>query len=129
MPVLAGVRPIGEHLIEEFEAAGGCRALMKQLLPLLDPAALTVTGRTVAHNLADVPVADAEVIRPIDRPVRAAPGHHRCCAATSRPNGSLIKTGIAERKVRRFTGPADLLRHLDAAVAALQRQAASRPAR
>jgi dihydroxy-acid dehydratase len=47
-PVLAGIRPIGEHLIEEFEAAGGCRALMKQLQPLLDGEVPTVTGRSVA---------------------------------------------------------------------------------
>lgn len=50
-PVLAGVRPIGHHSIEAFEAAGGCRALMKQLAPLLDTSALTVTGGTVADNL------------------------------------------------------------------------------
>src|SRR3954462_1088188 len=72
-PVLSGVRPIGEHLIEEFEAAGGCRTLMKQLLPLLDTGALTVTGRNVAANLADVQVTNAEVIRPIARPVAPRP--------------------------------------------------------
>src|SRR5512132_4050523 len=72
-PVLAGIRPIGEHLIEEFEAAGGCRALMKQLTPLLDSAALTVTGDTVAGNLRDVTVGNAEVIRPIERPVAPRP--------------------------------------------------------
>src|SRR5690606_5304154 len=43
VPVLSAVRPIGDRLIEEFEAAGGCRALMKQLEPLLDTDALTVT--------------------------------------------------------------------------------------
>ncbi len=50
-PVLAGVRPVGEHFIEDLEAAGGCRAVMKQLEPLLDRDALTVAGRTVAENL------------------------------------------------------------------------------
>jgi dihydroxy-acid dehydratase len=53
-PVLAGVRPIGEHLIEEFEAAGACRALMKQLQPLLDNGVRTVTGGSVADNLTGV---------------------------------------------------------------------------
>ncbi len=52
--------------IEAFEAAGGARALLKQLEPLLDASALTVTGRTVAENLADVAVANPEVIRPIE---------------------------------------------------------------
>jgi dihydroxy-acid dehydratase len=118
-PVLAGLRPIGEHLIEEFEAAGGCRALMKQLLPLLDPAALTVTGRTVAHNVADVPLANTEVIRPIDRPVAARPAII-LLRGNLAPEGSLIKVGIAERKVRRFTGPAVCFDTSDAAVAALR---------
>ncbi len=50
-PVLAGIRPIGERTIEEFEAAGGARALMKQLGSRLDTGALTVTGRTLGDNL------------------------------------------------------------------------------
>ena len=48
VPVLSAVRPNGPDAIEDFEAAGGARALMKQLAPLLDQSALTVTGRTVA---------------------------------------------------------------------------------
>jgi dihydroxy-acid dehydratase len=121
-PVLAGLRPIGEHLIEEFEAAGGCRALMKQLLPLLDPSALTVTGRTVAGNVADVQVADAEVIRPIERPVAPRPAII-LLRGNLAPEGSLIKVGIAERKVRRFTGPAVCFDTSDAAVTALKDKA------
>src|SRR5688572_28947934 len=46
-PVVAGVRPVGERFIEEFEAAGGCRAVMKQLETLLDGDALTLSGRSV----------------------------------------------------------------------------------
>jgi dihydroxy-acid dehydratase len=121
-PVLAGLRPIGEHLIEEFEAAGGCRTLMKQLLPLLDPAALTVTGRTVAGNVADVQVTNAEVIRPIERPVAPRPAII-LLRGNLAPEGALIKVGIAERKVRRFTGPAVCFDTSDAAVAALKAKA------
>ena len=64
VPLLTAIRPNGETPIEEFEDAGGTRALMKQLEPLLDGGARTVTGRTVAENLAGVTVADAETIRP-----------------------------------------------------------------
>jgi dihydroxy-acid dehydratase len=121
-PVLAGVRPIGEHLIEEFEAAGGCRALLRQLLPLLDPAALTVTGRSVADNVHAVPVANPEVIRAIERPVAPRPAII-LLRGTLAPEGGLIKTGIVERKVRRFTGPAVCFDTSDAAVAALKDKA------
>ncbi|MES2610042.1 MAG: dihydroxy-acid dehydratase [Pseudomonadota bacterium] len=118
-PVLAGVRPIGHHSIEAFEAAGGCRALMKQLAPLLDTGALTVTGGTVADNLRDAQVADAEVIRPIDRPVAPLPAIV-LLRGNLAPESGLIKTGIVERKVRRFTGPAMCFWTSDAAIAALK---------
>ena len=117
-PVLAGIRPIGERLIEEFEAAGGCRGLMKQLEPLLDGAALTVTGATLADNLRDARVGDAEVIRPIDRPVAPRPAIVLLRGSLA-PEGGLIKTGIGERKVRRFAGPAICFDTSDAALAAL----------
>lgn len=118
-PVLAGIRPIGDRFIEEFEAAGGCRALMKQLTPLLDTNALTVTGATVADNLRDVQVGDAEVIRPIERPVAPRPAIV-LMRGNLAPEGGLIKTGIAERKTRRFSGPAICFGPSDAALAALK---------
>jgi dihydroxy-acid dehydratase len=121
-PVLAGVRPIGEHLIEEFEAAGGCRALMKQLAGLVDPLPLTVTGRTVGDNLRDVVVANPEVIRPADRPVAPLPAIILLRGSLA-PEGGLIKTGIAERKQRRFSGPAICFDTSDAALAALKQGA------
>lgn len=118
-PVLAGVRPIGEHLIEEFEAAGGCRALMKQLEPLLDARVLTVTGGSVADNLHAVQVGNDEVIRPMDRPVAPRPAIILLRGSLA-PEGGLIKTGVVERKVRRFSGPAVCFDTADAAVAALR---------
>ena len=118
-PVLAGVRPIGSHSIEEFEAAGGARALMRQLAPLLDTGTLTVTGGTVADNLRGVQVQDAEVIRPLDRPVAPLPAIV-LLRGNLAPESGLIKTGIVERKVRRFTGPAVCFWTSDAAIAALK---------
>lgn len=118
-PVLAGVRPVGEQTIEAFEAAGGCRALMKQLAPLLDLGAPTVTGATVADNLRHAEVADAEVIRPIGRPVSAHPAIV-LLRGNLAPESGLIKAGIGERKVRRFTGPALCFWSSDEAIAALR---------
>jgi dihydroxy-acid dehydratase len=118
-PVLAGVRPIGEHTIEQFEAAGGCRALMKQLEPLLDTTVRTVTGGTVADNLRGVAVADPEVIRPIARPVAAQPAIV-LLRGNLAPQSGLTKTGIVERKQRRFTGPAICFWTSDDAIAALK---------
>ena len=118
-PVLAGVRPIGEHTIEQFEAAGGCRALMKQLEPLLDASVRTVTGSTVADNLRGVTVADPEVIRPIGSPVASHPAIV-LLRGNLAPESGLTKPGIVERKFRRFTGPAICFWTSDEAIAALK---------
>ncbi|WP_205602445.1 dihydroxy-acid dehydratase [Chelativorans alearense] len=67
-PVLAAVRPIGADSIEAFEAAGGARAVMKRLEPLLDTDVLTATGRSLGTELADVALAGDTVIRPLEQP-------------------------------------------------------------
>jgi dihydroxy-acid dehydratase len=118
-PVLAGIRPIGEHTIEEFEAAGAARALMKQLESLLDTGMLTVTGRTVADNLASARVANEEVIRPISRPVAPNPAIV-LLRGNLAPESGLTKTGIVERKQRSFTGPAICFWTSEDAIAALK---------
>ena len=120
VPVLAAVRPVGDRFIEEFEAAGGCRALMKQLEPLLDRDALTVTGHTVRENLEGVIVADADVIRPIADPIARRPAITMLRGSLA-PEFGIVKTGIAERKSRRFSGPALCFSAADDAIAALQR--------
>ncbi len=66
-PVISAVRPNGAHLIEDFERAGGARAVLKQLQPMLDDTVMTVTGKTLAENLAGFEVADEDVIRPMAR--------------------------------------------------------------
>jgi dihydroxy-acid dehydratase len=118
-PVLAGIRPIGEHTIEAFEAAGAARGLMKQLEPLLDTGMLTVTGKTVADNLQSASVADDEVIRPIARPVAPNPALV-LLRGNLAPESGLTKTGIAPRKQRSFTGPAICFWTSEDAIAALK---------
>lgn len=118
VPVLSALRPVGERLIEEFEAAGGCRALMKQLEPLMDTAVMTVTGRTLADNLHGVQVADSEVIRGLAHPVARSPAivvlRGNLC-----PETGIVKAGIHERQSRSFTGPAVCFGSSDEALAAM----------
>lgn len=120
VPVIAGVRPVGERFIEEFEAAGGCRAVMKQLEPMLDRDALTVTGGTVAQNLEGVVVADADLIRPISNPISRRPAITMLRGSLA-PDYGIVKTGVVERKFRRFSGPAICFSAADDAIAALKR--------
>jgi len=74
VPVLADLKPSGRHLMSELVAIGGIQPMMKSLLDagLLHGDCLTVTGKTMAENLADVqPYPQGqEIIRPLDNPIR-----------------------------------------------------------
>ena len=122
VPVIAGVRPVGEHTIEAFEAAGGARAVMKQLQTLMDGQALSVSGKTLAEELSHFTPRDTATIRPMDQPFAKLPAivvlRGNLC-----PETGIVKTGIVERKVRRFTGPALCFDTSDAAVAAIKNKA------
>lgn len=105
-PVLTAVRPIGPLSIEEFEAAGGARGVMKRLEPKLDSDVLTVTGKTVAENLQGVEIGDANVIRPLDDPWgQDAP--IVLLRGTLAPQTGVVKVGLrtADRKLA-FRGKA-----------------------
>jgi dihydroxy-acid dehydratase len=119
VPVIAAVRPVGEQSIEEFEAAGGCRAVLKQLRPMLDTQVLTVTGRTLAAELDDAVVSDPETIRPMDRPFASQPAI-LVLRGSMCPETGIVKSGIARRKTRRVSGPAICFETSDAALAAIK---------
>jgi dihydroxy-acid dehydratase len=118
-PVLSAVRPIGDTSIEAFEAAGGALAVMKQLEPLLQRDARTVTGKTVGENLREANVADPEVIRPLDRPLspKAAIVMVRGSLA---PSGGIVKVGLRRDKKLQFDGYARCFNSADDAIAALR---------
>ena len=106
IPVLSAVRPNGSDTIEEFEAAGGAHALLKQLAPLLDTNAMTVTGRDLAANLADARVHDEEVIRPLKRPYSDKPPIAILHGSLA-PESAIVKLGLrGEGRRAQFTGPA-----------------------
>jgi dihydroxy-acid dehydratase len=119
VPLLAAVRPNGERLIEELEAAGGARAVMKQLEPLLHRNAMTVSGETVGEVLRDVAVKDQEVIRPLDRPLSKRPTLI-IVRGNLLPGGGIVRVGgVGERKMA-FRGPAHLFHSREEALQAVR---------
>jgi len=120
-PVLSAIRPVGERFIEEYEAAGGARATMKQMERLLDLNVMTATGQTVRQNLSTVRVADDDVIRPMSRPIATLPAIVMVRGSLA-PDYGIVKTGIIERKSRQYAGPAICFSAADDAIAALQRK-------
>lgn len=118
-PVITGVRPVGSHTIEQLEAAGGARGVMKRLESLLDTSAMTVTGKTVAENLADVTIADADVIRPVDNPF-ADSAAIILVRGNLAPQTGIVKFGISPTKARVFKGEALCFWTSDEAIAAIK---------
>ena len=76
VPLLVNLQPAGEYLGEDYYRAGGVPAVMGELYRggLLDGAALTANGRTVAENIGEARIADEAVIRPLARPLMHAAG-------------------------------------------------------
>jgi dihydroxy-acid dehydratase len=106
IPVLSAVAPNGTDTIEAFEAAGGARALMLQLEPLLCLDALTVTGKTVRENLTGAEVFDDDVIRPLDRPFSDKPPIVVLHGSLA-PESAIVKLGVrGPGRKTEFSGPA-----------------------
>ena len=107
-PVLADFKPSGKYLMQDLHNNGGIPAVMKYLLAegMLHGDCLTVTGKTVAENLADVPALDFEVqkiIRPVSNPIKPE-GHLRILYGNLATGGSVAK--ITGKEGEKFTGPA-----------------------
>ncbi len=104
-PVLANVRPSGEHLVEQLHRAGGIRAVLHELEPLLDGDALTVTGRTLAEGFAGHEPLDRDVIAALDAPF-AAEGGIAAIRGSLAPDGAIVKRSAASPELLRHRGPA-----------------------
>ena len=106
-PFLADLKPSGQYVMEDLHDIGGIPAVMKYLLQngLLNGDCMTVTGRTIAENLADIPglTAGQDIIHPLDKPIKAT-GHIRILKGNLAPGGSVAKITGKEGLV--FTGPA-----------------------
>ena len=108
IPVLADLKPSGKYLMQDLHQHGGVPAVMKYLLQngLLHGNCLTVTGKTIAENLANVPDLDfstQNIIHPLDNPVKAT-GHLQILYGNLAKKGSVAKISGKEGEI--FEGPA-----------------------
>ena len=107
VPVLADLKPSGKYNMAHFVRIGGLQPLLKMLLDkgLLHGHCMTVTGKTVAENLANVGsyAADQDVVRPFSNPIKAD-SHLRILRGNLAPEGSVAK--ISGKEGNTFTGKA-----------------------
>jgi len=108
IPVLADLKPSGKYLMEDLHNIGGVPAVMKYLLKkgLLHGDCMTVTGKTLAENLAGVPDLEFDVqkiILPVEHPIKAT-GHLQILFGNLAEKGSVAK--ISGKEGELFEGPA-----------------------
>jgi len=120
IPHLADMKPFGRFVMNDLDRRGGIPVLMKALLDagLLHGDALTVTGKTVAENLAEltIPPLDGTVLRTLDNPIHAT-GGLTILRGSLAPEGAVVKTAGFDAKV--FEGPARVFERERAAMDAL----------
>lgn len=104
-PYIANVKPSGQFLMEDFYYAGGLPCVIKELLPLLHGDALTVSGRTMAHEVRDVEIRNRELIRTLAQPLNPE-GGTAILYGNLAPNGAVIKQTAASAHLLRHRGKA-----------------------
>ncbi len=120
VPHIGDLKPFGKYVMNDVDRQGGIPVLMKALMDagLLHGDALTVTGKTVAENLAELGPAplDGEVLRTLDNPIHAT-GGLTILQGTLAPGGAVVKTAGFDADV--FEGPARVFERERAALDAL----------
>ncbi|MBW8054638.1 MAG: dihydroxy-acid dehydratase [Nitrospira sp.] len=123
VPYLANLKPSGRYVMEDLHRVGGTPAVMKYLMEhgLLNGECLTVTGRTMAENLAGLPELKQgqDVIRAWDNPIKPT-GHLCVLRGNLAPGGAVAK--ITGKEGERFSGPARVFDSEEDMLAALERK-------
>jgi dihydroxy-acid dehydratase len=105
VPCLVNLMPSGKYLMEDFYYAGGLPAVMKELGGLLHLDHVTVTGKTVAENIADSECFNREVITPFGQPFKPQ-GGVAVLRGNLAPNGAIIKPSAATPELMKHRGRA-----------------------
>ena len=119
IPLLSHLAPSGPYNLHDLDLAGGLPAVLKELLPKLDGDCLTVTGKTLAENVASAKVWNSDVIRTLSEPVMKKPGIGVLYGNLA-PEGAIIKIAAVPEPLFTFTGPARVFDSLHAGLDALR---------
>lgn len=123
IPMLADLKPSGRFVQEDLHSVGGTPAVMKYLLEQgwLDGSCMTVTGKTLAENLADLPglKEGQRIVHPVTNPIKET-GHIRILRGSLSPEGAVAK--ITGKEGLSFTGPAKVFDSEEDMLAALEQK-------
>eukprot|EP00624_Nannochloropsis_granulata_P004438 evm.model.NODE_31977_length_99932_cov_29.870142.19 len=123
VPFIADLKPSGKYVMEDVQKIGGTPAVMKYLMDkgYIDGSCMTVTGKTIAENLKDLPGLSPgqEIILPVEAPIKAT-GHLQILYGNLAPEGSVAK--ITGKEGERFSGVAAVYDSEEDMLAALERK-------
>jgi dihydroxy-acid dehydratase len=105
VPLLVNLQPAGQYLMDDFHRAGGFLAVLREVRDLLDPSALTITGKPLVEHLDDAKIWDGDVITPRDSPVLPAAGISVLRGSLA-PGGALVKPAAASPHLLKHRGRA-----------------------
>jgi dihydroxy-acid dehydratase len=113
-PYIARMNPAAAPNVPDFNSAGGVPAVMKEILPLLHGGALTVSGRTVAENVAGAQILDSGVIKTLAEPWSKG-GGLAVLRGNLAPNSAITKPAAIKPEMHTFTGKAHCFNSEEAA--------------
>jgi dihydroxy-acid dehydratase len=121
-PFLADFKPSGKHSMEDLHAVGGTPAVIKMLIEAgrIDGSCITVTGKTLAENVKDLPglTPGQEIVHPLSSPLKAT-SHIQILHGSLAPTGAVAK--ITGKEGLRFSGPARVFDSEELMLASLER--------
>jgi len=122
-PMLADFKPSGQYVMEDLHQVGGTPAVLKMLIAegLVDGSCMTVTGKTLAENVQDLPglTSGQPIVRPLSDPIKKT-SHLQVLRGSLAPDGSVAK--ITGKEGTRFSGPARVYDSEEDMLAGLERR-------
>ncbi|MDQ2843981.1 MAG: dihydroxy-acid dehydratase, partial [Acidobacteriota bacterium] len=126
-PLLADFKPSGSYVMEDLQKVGGIPAVCKMLLDegLLEGDCITVTGKTLRENVADLPglSANQQIVRPLSDPIKAT-GHLQILKGNLAPEGAVAK--ITGKEGLQFSGPAKVFNSEEEMLSSLKQKGISK---
>src|SRR5258707_5185682 len=112
-PVLVNLKPVGQYYMEDFHAAGGMPAVLRELTSILNLDCRSVTGETLGEQLAQpAKFVDRNVIHSVDNPIRRS-GGLLALFGNIAPNGALLKCAAADERLFEHVGRAVVFKDLN----------------
>ncbi|MDD5603271.1 MAG: dihydroxy-acid dehydratase [Eubacteriales bacterium] len=119
IPLIAAIAPSSSYYFKDFDAAGGIKALLNNLMPKLHGDAMTVNGKTLKENCSGAIVYNTDVIHNLENPIDSD-GGIAVLYGNLAPDGAIVKSAAVPESLKKFIGKAKIFHEIDDAISALR---------